>query len=34
MINIWMFDSVYILGNQMRLFQYDMAYFIATYITE
>ena len=29
-----MLDSVYIKGNQMELFQQNMAYFIAAYITK
>ena len=29
-----MFDSVYIKGNQMKLFQSNVAYFIAAYIKE
>ena len=29
-----MFDSVFIKGNQMKLFQYNVAYFIAAYITK
>ena len=28
----WMSDSVYIKGNQMELFQYHAAYFIAKYV--
>ena len=32
--NAWMFDSVYIKGNQMKLFQQNAAYFIAVYITK
>ena len=29
-----MFDSVYIKGNQMKLFQQNAAYFNAVYITK
>ena len=29
-----MFDSVYIKGNQMKLFQLNVSYFIAAYITK
>ena len=29
-----MFHNVYIKGNQMKLFQYDVAYFIAAYIKQ
>ena len=29
-----MSDSVYIKGKQMNLFQYNVAYFIAAYITK
>ena len=32
--NTWMFDSVYIKGNQIKLFQKNVAYFIAAYITK
>ena len=32
--NTWVIDSVYIKGNQINLFQYNVSYFIAAYITK
>ena len=32
--NTWIFDSCYIKGNEMKLFQQNVAYSIAAYITK
>ena len=29
---LWMFDSAYMTGDQMKLFQQNIAYFIAAYV--
>ena len=34
MADTWMFDSGYIMGSHMKVFQLNLAYFIATYIAK